>query len=161
MQHIGNFGRNRRIVGLSLLAVLITAAALFAGWRSDEPELATTAHSQQGSSMLEQRLNQVEQRFNYIESRLNRLESESRSPSATFPSRSNSELSLMKAQMDTMRADIDSLRVRTGELECAVLKLDQRTLSPGVRAAKPPTGPNQGDPCRANSNSVIRLSSRP
>ena len=123
------------------------------------PDLTTTAHAQQ-SIILDQRLNQIEQRFNYIESRLNRLESQSRFPSTLPSSSRDTELNLMRNQMDSMRTEIDALRVRTGELECAVLKLDERTLSPGVRAAKPPTGPS-ADPCRLNPNRPVQLSSRP
>jgi len=158
MRHIGTISRDHRQLGLLLIALLIAASALFAGRYSAEPELTTTAHAQ-SSIMLEQRLNQVEQRFNYIESRLNRLESESRSANTTIPSRSNSELSLMKAQMDTMRADIDSLRVRTGELECAVLKLDERTLTAPARATRRKGG--SSEPCRTNIGAPITLSARP
>ncbi|HEY2867633.1 MAG TPA: hypothetical protein VGJ02_11125 [Pyrinomonadaceae bacterium] len=158
MRHVGIISRNYRVLGLLSIALLTAAGALFTGWHSADPELTTTAHAQ-SSIMLEQRLNQVEQRFNYIESRLNRLESESRSQSTTIPSRSNSELSLMKAQMDTMRADIDSLRVRTGELECAVLKLDERTLTAAERAARRRGG--SSEPCRANTAAPVTLSARP
>lgn len=147
-----------RIVVLLLALGLVTVVALFAGWRSWAPELTTTAHAQ-SSIMLEQRLNQVEQRFNFIESRLSRLESESRSPTTPLgTSRAETELTLLKAQMDTMRADIDSLRVRTGELECAVLKLDERTLTASERAGRRRGG--SSEPCRTNPGSPVTLSAR-
>jgi len=158
MKYLDLITSKPRVVVLSLLPVLIAAAGLFSGWRSAEPELTTTAHAQ-SSIMLEQRLNQVEQRFNFIESRLSRLESESRSPGTSLgTSRTDTQLTLLKAQMDTMRADIDSLRIRTGELECAVLKLDERTLTASERAARRRGG--SSEPCRANSASPVTLSVR-
>ena len=158
MKYLVKIPWTHRLVVLSLIAVLATAVALFSGWPSAEPELTTTAHAQ-SSIMLEQRLNQVEQRFNFIESRLSRLESESRSPTTSLgTSRTDTQLTLLKAQMDTMRADIDSLRVRTGELECAVLKLDERTLTASERAARRKGG--SSEPCRSNPASPVTLSAR-
>ena len=158
MKYLKIYGLAPRMVVLLLVAGIIATATLFSGWRAPEPELTATAHAQ-SSIMLEQRLNQVEQRFNFVESRLSRLESESRSPTASIgTSRTETEISLLRAQMDTMRADIDSLRIRTGELECAVLKLDERTLTPSARAARRRGG--SGEPCRANPASSITLSAR-
>jgi hypothetical protein len=154
-------GGHKYLICLAGTAVFIGLIALF-GWRWLSllgGELPPTAHAQ--SALLEQRLNQVEQRFNYIESRLNRLESESRYPGVmpNTSSRSNTELSLMRTQLDSMRTDIDSLRSRTGELECAVLKLDERTLTPAARATRKPGGTSE--PCRTNTGTPVRLSARP
>jgi hypothetical protein len=153
--------RHRYLMCLSGMALFIVLMALF-GRRWFGPlgsELPPTAHAQ--SALLEQRLNQVEQRFNYIESRLNRLESESRY-SGVMPntsSRNDTELNLMRTQLDAMRTEIDSLRGRTGELECAVLKLDERTLTPAARATRKPGGTSE--PCRTNTGTPVRLSARP
>jgi hypothetical protein len=153
--------RHKYFVRFSLAALFIGLIALF-GWQG--PGLSgggmpPAAHAQ--SALLEQRLNQVEQRFNYIESRLNRLESESRYPGVmpNTSSRSNSELDLMRTQLDSMRTEIDSLRGRVGELECAVLKLDERTLTPAARATRKPGG--SSEPCRTNTGAPVRLSARP
>ncbi|HYJ91519.1 MAG TPA: hypothetical protein VEV84_09440 [Pyrinomonadaceae bacterium] len=159
MKYIGIIKRHGRVIGLSLAALLVATLALF-GWRSESrpSDLTTTAQAQ--SIVFEQRLNQIEQRFNYIESRLNRLESESRYPgTATSSARNDTQLTILRAQMDTLRADIDSLRGRTGELECAVLKLDERTLTPAARATRRTGG--SSEPCRANSGTPVRLSARP
>lgn len=153
--------RHKYHICLSVAALSIALITLF-GWRwlgPVGPEIPPTAHAQ--SALLEQRLNQIEQRFNYIESRLNRLESESRYPGVmpNTSSRNDTELNLMRTQLDSMRTDIDLLRGRTGELECAVLKLDERTLTPAARAARKPGGTSE--PCRANAATPVKLSARP
>jgi hypothetical protein len=153
--------RHKYLVRISVAALIVGLVALF-GWRwlgDFGGEIPPTAHAQ--SALLEQRLNQVEQRFNYIESRLNRLESESRYPGVmpNTSSRNNTELELMRTQVDSMRTEIDSLRGRIGEMECAVLKLDERTLTPAARAARKPGV--SSEPCRTNTGAPVRLSARP
>jgi len=153
--------QHRYLIGVSMAAVVIGFSALF-GWRwlgIPGGEMPPIGHAQ--SPMLEQRLSQVEQRFNYIESRLNRLESESRYPGVmpnTSP-RNNTELELLRTQVEAMRTDMDSLRGRVGELECAMLKVDERTLTPATRTARKPGGTSE--PCRTNPAAPVKLSARP
>jgi len=163
MKHKETIGRHRHLFQISLAILFVASIALFGDLPlSDEPvKETTTAHAQTQGILLEQRLNQVEQRFNYVESRLNRLESESRYP-GTLPNTSSQngpELTLMRAQMDSLRTEIDGLRDRTTELECAVLKLDERTLSAAAKSGRRLSGANEV--CRTNPGAPVKLSARP
>jgi len=153
--------RYKYVLRFSVVAFVIGLAALFGGrWLGIAGgDLPPTVQAQ--SPILEQRLSQVEQRFNYIESRLNRLESESRYPGVlpNTSSRNNPEVGLLRTQVDAMRTDIDSLRGRIGELECALLKLDERTLTPAARSARRPG--SSSEPCRTNTSAPVKLSARP
>ncbi|MBV9215051.1 MAG: hypothetical protein JO053_02655 [Acidobacteria bacterium] len=111
--------------------------------------------AQNGDAFLSRRIDQVEQRFYSVESRLNRLESEAgRSTilSSQTPNTNDVELQFLRTQ-------VDGLRTRVGELECGVLRLDERTLSPGVRAAHKQS--TRLDPCRQDPSSQVQLSARP
>jgi hypothetical protein len=62
--------------------------------------------------------------------------------------------------MDTMRSEIDTLRARVGDVECGLLKVDERTLSVQQRQRRRSAlGPR--DPCRAEPESPVMLASRP
>ena len=153
-----NYGRAIKLSAFAVLLVLVSLA----GWRwlnVSDGDLAPTVHAQQ-NTMLDQRINQIEQRFYYLETRLNRLESDSRSPSLTGGSSNQMQLSQLRTEMDTMRGQLDSLRARIGDVECGLLKVDERTLSVQQRQRRRSAlGPH--DPCRAEPESPVMLASRP
>lgn len=153
--------RKGRVLKLSAFAVFFTLVAL-GGWRWSKSDLITPV-SAQTDVMLERRLGQVEQRFYYIESRLNQLESQSRY-SGVLPGSTSTNpvlLSQLRNELDTLRTQIDSLRSRVGEVECGLLKLDERTLTQAAREARRRSDPTPNDPCRTDVNSPLRLSVRP
>ena len=110
--------------------------------------------SAQNDAFLSRRVDQVEQRFYMMESRLNRLESQSSRPSVLSPSTGSNDV-----ELQFLRAQVDSFRTRLGELECGVLRLDERTLSLGVRAAHKQS--IKLDPCRLDPTLQVELSARP
>jgi len=114
------------------------------------------AASAQTDRYLESRLNQIEQRFYQLESRLNRIEQDAitrRVPGTSpVPDTRDQELGLL-------RNEITGLRVRLGEVECGLLKLDERTLPAPRRLGSRPG--NGSDKCRQDWSSPIYLSSRP
>lgn len=145
-----------------MLAIVLSFIAL-ASWRwmSVVGDDITPTVNAQSSSMLDQRLNQIEQRFYYLETRLNNLESNSRY-SSTLPGASTTsqvQLGQMRTELDTLRNEIDSLRSRVGEVECAVLKLDERTLTPAARQHRR-SGQTTSEPCRSNPDGPVNLSVR-
>jgi hypothetical protein len=99
---------------------------------------------------LDRRISLVEQRFYAMEARMNRLEQQAaastRPPSAATTQR-DGEISLLTNE-------IDQLRRRLAEVECGVVRVDERTR-PSARD-KAAT-----DPCRINSDEPVRLSARP
>jgi hypothetical protein len=157
------FVRRKRQTVLTILVLAFTVLAM-AGWRSDfwsGTDLSTTVFAQQ-DVMLQRRIDQLEQRFYYFETRLNRLENESRYPGTLpgAPSRNETEVGMLRTQLDMLRTEIDSIRSRLGEVECGLIKLDERTLTPAARQVRRQTAPDSSEPCRADPNMPIRLSVR-
>src|SRR5436305_14737683 len=141
----------RRVIKLLAFAILLVVLSL-AGWHCStvsESDLTTTVHAQQQDAMLDRRISQIEQRFYYRETRINRLESDTRfsSGSASSSAASQMQISQMQTEIETMRTEIESLRSRVGDVECGLLKIDERTLSPTARQRRRSAqGPNE--PCR-------------
>jgi hypothetical protein len=153
-----------RILWLPAFACLLTAFSLI-GWRwlnVADTDL-TTPVSAQTDAMLDRRISQVEQRFYYIESRLNNLESQSRYPGIVPGSTSanQNQISQLRTEVDTLRTQIDSLRSRVGEVECGLLKVDERTLTLAARQSRRQSAAGSSEPCRADTSTPIKLSARP
>jgi cytochrome c-type biogenesis protein CcmH/NrfG len=154
--------RHWRKAGLVLTVIVLGCTAL-SGWRwthVSESDLTTPVEAQQQTIILEQRLSQIEQRFNYVESRLNRLESESRFPSSTTTSssiRTETDLNVLRAQVDELQTEIAALTSRLTAAECAIVRLDERTLTPATRALRKRTAQDNNEPCRLNYDAPIRI----
>jgi hypothetical protein len=152
-----------RIIKLSAFSLFLVVLSL-AGWRwssGSDSDLTPTVYAQQ-DAMLDRRIGQIEQRFYYLETRINRLESDTRYSSVSPATSATSQLQIsqMRTELDTLRNDIESLRLRVGDVECGLLKIDERTLSPAARQRRRSAqGPSE--PCRAEPESPIRLASRP
>ena len=128
------------VLGLGLVAVLrITVAA-----RNGDAPI-----SQQDVIRLESRFSQLETRLNFIDNRLRGIEQQSRLSDSRGVS---------QADWALLRSEFQALQQRVAEHECALAKLDERTLAPNARAARrrPDTA---SDPCRANFDLPIRLPS--
>jgi hypothetical protein len=156
-------GRNR-IFKLSAFSLFLIAGALV-GWRwmnIGSTDLTTPVYAQ-NDALFERRISQVEQRFYYIESRLNQLESQSRYPT-TLPgssTQSQAQLSQIQNDIDSLRVQMDSLRSRVGEVECGLMKVDERTLSAAARQARRQSAQGQSELCRADPSAPVKLSARP
>jgi hypothetical protein len=138
---------------LSVLAVFGALTLVYFGVSILNRMITSTAHAQQ-DPFLDRRISQIEQRFTFIENRINRLEQSSRVPTIT-PSVSSGD----ESESRLLRAEIETLRLRLAEAECALVKLDERTLSAEERQARKKTGGD--DRCRLNSGTALRLSARP
>lgn len=133
-------------------AVLVTACGLnIAVGTSLFPTVAA-----QTDRLIESRINMIEQRFYALESRLNRAEQNSVRPTISLPAAPDNS-----AELQFLRNQIDGLRTRVGELECAALKLDERTLTAAARSRRTRTAGNPAENCRLDSGEPVRLSSRP
>ena len=110
----------------------------------------------QSDQFLSRRVDQVEQRFYSLESRLGRLEQQQTRPAVSPPVFTTNE-----TEVRLLRSQVDSLRTRLGEAECALLKLDERTLTPAARQARGRSREPGTDVCRQDPNSPIKLSARP
>jgi hypothetical protein len=115
------------------------------------------AASAQSDRYLESRINQIEQRFYQIESRINRVEQDS----ITRRSVTSPQLPDVRSQeISSIQNEIIGLRGRVGELECGVLKLDERTLSASRRLSTR-AAQSGSDRCRQDWASPVYLTARP
>lgn len=102
---------------------------------------------------LDRRISFIEQRFYAMESRLNRLEQQAAaSPRAPSPATTTRD-----SDINFLTGEIEQLRRRLAEVECGVVRLDERTKPMRDQAGKG----QSGDPCRLNSGEPVRLSGRP
>ena len=114
--------------------------------------LTISATPQQDVVRLEQRINQLEQRFYSIESSIRTLEQQSRLSGAN-------QRGLSSEDVARLRAEIQTLQLRLADDECALARLDERTLSPAMRASRL-RSVGRTDPCRANVDAPVRLPDR-
>jgi hypothetical protein len=107
--------------------------------------------SAQDTLQLDRRISTLEQRLYTIESRISGIEQQviqTRNSTPSGPVRD--------PLLDQLRSETSLLRERVRELECALVKIDERTLS---EAAKK-TRAGAKDPCRQNPQSPVRLTTR-
>jgi len=97
---------------------------------------------------LDNRITMLEQRLFSIQTTINRLEQFAISQRSTG-GRDN----VLDGEIDRLRQEINNLTRRSSDLECGVLKLDERTTR------RPPR--TTTDPCRLNPNSPVQLPTRP
>jgi hypothetical protein len=109
-------------------------------------------NSTQDPSSLDRRLSLLEQRFYSVESSVSRLQQyvATQRPSLPQPGTSDRDLILM-------REEVQRLELRMAEVECGLIKLDERT-TPAAR--RNPTA-KSNDPCRLNPDQSLRLSTHP
>jgi len=88
--------------------------------------------------MMESNITQLQQRMQYAQ----------RPPASTAPTRD--------PEVERLQSELSLLQSRLSEVECALLKLDERTLPAASRAARA----KPSDPCRAQPNTPVQLSSR-
>lgn len=138
-----NFSKQSNFVLVLVLCVVVgTVANVSRGKSSAEP---------QDPSSLDRRISQLEQRFYQVESNINRLQTyiaSQRPPASSPPSTSDRDVIVM-------RDELQRLSLRLGEVECGLLKLDERT------ATRRSTTQKSDDPCRVNVDTPLRLSARP
>jgi hypothetical protein len=111
--------------------------------------LTISATPPQDAIRLESRINQLETRLYTIEASIRSLEQQSRLAGA-------SQRGLSQDDLVRLRADIQTLQLRLVEDECALARLDERTLSPAMRRKLV----GRPDPCRATPDAPLQLSDR-
>jgi len=109
----------------------------------------STAETQDVGS-LDRRISMLEQRFYQLDSSINRLQQylAAQRPPVSQPSTSDRDVILI-------RDEVQRLSLRLSEVECGLLKLDERTATRRDNTQK------SNDPCRVNADMPLRLSARP
>src|SRR5687768_1788336 len=109
----------------------------------------------QENVFLNQRLRILEQRLDTIASSINQLQQAVSSQRASTPPSGG------RAEFIGLRSEVDTINRRLIEIECGLMKLDERTSTPATREALKRLGDSGNDPCRINAEAPLRLSSRP
>jgi hypothetical protein len=104
----------------------------------------------QDPASLDRRISMLEQRFYTLESSMNRLQQVITSQRST-----GSSSSVSAQEVDQLQAEVQRLQLRLNEVECGLLKIDERTVNRRSGEARP------ADPCRQNPATPLRLPSRP
>lgn len=147
----------------TLLGALIISTGFFTGgtgagrgtpdYRGRASEVP--AEGAQDAVYLDRRISMLETRLSSIESSLRNVQQQAMAaerPTATQPARD--------PEVMLLRSEVEILNSRLRELECALVRLDERTLSPAAREARKRTAAQPSDPCRVNPDTPIQLSPR-
>ena len=148
--------------------VIVVCLAIGAAAKGYTLKSATdpTPSMAQDTVVLDRRLNMLEQRFYSVESRMNRLEQQMSMLQRVVPAPAPTPTPTPTAPMrdpatDLLRSEVESMKVRIGELECGILRLDERTLSAASKETRRRAGVQPKDPCRLNAEVPVKLSVRP
>lgn len=136
-------------------ALTLVAAAAYACGTRDTSASAAAPPVAQDISRVESRINMLEQRFRSVELSISRLEQQSRLSGVTpGPSARGDESAIL-------RAEVEALRRRLAEVECGLIRIDERTLAPDARDTRLKSGAGGTDPCRLNIRAPLSLPARP
>jgi len=137
--------RNRfQLIAIAILSVIIVIVGVVRG----------SAETQDPAS-LDRRISMLEQRFYSLETSMNRLQQYVSAQRSTGSASSD----LRDREVDQLSQDLQRLQLRLNEVECGLLKLDERTTAAAANRRGPESRPT--DPCRLNPGQPLRLSSRP
>lgn len=135
------------IIGIGTVVYILTAVS---------GGMTPTVSAQQ-DPFLSQRISQIEQRITSLETRLYRVEQDSRLPAVTMPRQieknDDTEYRLLSSQLQT-------LYLQLAEVECGLVKLDERTLTATARSARKKM-PGDGERCRLDPNTPLEIIVRP
>ena len=110
--------------------------------------IATISAETQDPGSLDRRISMLEQRFYRLESSMTRLEQ------VIVSQRSTPAPSGRDQDVQLLRQEVEGLKLRLNEIECGLVKVDERTTPANARK-------DADDQCRLNPNSRVRLSTRP
>jgi hypothetical protein len=143
---------NLKSTRFALLVIPLLAVAAMAGVYKSRTNPMANVPGPQDLIGLDRRISLMEQRFYAVEARLNRIEQQVSYSRTPAPSRETVET-------ESMRGQLQLIERRLAEIECGLVKLDERTLTSAPREQRKST--TLSDPCRLNPGTPLKLSSRP
>jgi predicted RNase H-like nuclease (RuvC/YqgF family) len=144
-----------RFTAIIILCVAVGVTART--YRNSSPlESSARTATPQDVTNLERRISLLEQRFYYLESSINRLEQQS-----ALHDRSTTSTNARDPEISLLRGEVETLQRRFLEVECGLVRLDERTLAPDLREARKKAGTSSTDPCRLNADAPLRISTQP
>ena len=132
-----------------LIVFVLGLGSVSVSWFSSYAWSGYGTTPQQDVIRLEHRINQLEQRSYSIENSLRNIEQQSRMAAANSGRINPAELAALQAQLH-------ALQLRVEEDECAIAKLDERTLTPAVRSTRRRSTTTR-EACRADRDAPLRL----
>lgn len=143
----------------SVLSALILSSSFGTGGKSATDYRVSgiegPRESLQDAVYLDRRISMLETRLSSIESSMRSLQQQ-----AMVSERSTVTQPTRDPEVTLLRSEVEILSSRLRELECALVRLDERTLSPAAREARRRTAAQSSDPCRVNPDMPIQLSPR-
>jgi chromosome segregation ATPase len=118
------------------------------------PSIGEATASAQDAAYLDRRISMLETRLNSIESNMRSLQQQAMTSERSTPQPARDP------EVMLLRSEVEILNSRLRELECVLVRLDERTLSPSAREARRRTASQSTDPCRVNPDTPIQLSPR-
>ncbi|MEN3335433.1 MAG: hypothetical protein V7641_4798 [Blastocatellia bacterium] len=137
-----------RAFGFAVVCVIAIAIA-FA--HTNKASSANAAMPAQDVLSLDRRISAFEQRLYILESHINQLQQQ-----VQYAQRQPATSGARDPEVDRLRLELNLLQARLTEVECGLLKLDERTLPAAARTAPS----KMTDPCRLQPNTPVQLSSR-
>src|SRR5437667_12128472 len=137
---------------VSLLMMPFVAIAVMASLhRGTNPLPSGIGNNTQDVISLDRRISLLEQRFYAVESKVNRLEQQvAFSQRTPTPSNSGRELELLHHQTEMLER-------RLVEIDCGLVMLDERTLTPAARESRGSLGTKVIDRCWLEQGSPLRF----
>jgi predicted nucleic acid-binding Zn-ribbon protein len=139
----------------SFIILVCLLAAIAAGGNRVKTSAEPESVAAQDVAGLDRRISLLEQRFYSLESSISQLRQQ-----ITMSRPSSSASGVSDPRVDRLQSELQLLQQRIRELECAAVKLDERTLTQAAREARGAQR-QATDPCRAQSATPVQLSSRP
>lgn len=146
--------KTRRVLVVFMLCVVVAVTASANRLTSNSASGPVTGA--QDTANLERRIGLLEQRFYSIETSLNRLDQQ-----VSLSQRTTTNSSARDLEINLLRSEIAMLQRRLAEIECGLVRLDERTTTPAQREARKRAGGSDTDPCRLSADAPVRLSTRP
>lgn len=146
-----NFLKNSHLLGIVLCLAIGIMPNVYPGQVSSASEGMTKT---QDVRILDRRINSLEQRLYSIELSISRLQQSAVSQRSPLPQSSDQEINLI-------RGDMRALQLRLNEIECGLIKLDERTTVSVRDNKRMSAGAQPTDPCRRDPATPLRLSTRP
>ena len=140
---------------LEWLVIAVLAAVVIIGF--GRGAVGAAGAETQDPSSLDRRISMLEQRFYNLESSISRLQQYVTTQRSASSSSSSSSSDLLIREVDQMQQDVKGLQLRLTEVECGLLKLDERTAVGSRKGGDA----RSADPCRQNPSVPLRLPSRP
>lgn len=138
----------RIALGIILCTAIAVIGNAYPGTRPSELEGITGT---QDVRSLDRRISSLEQRLYSIESNINRLQQSAITQRQPVTQPNDQEVNLL-------RDGIQRLQLRLNEIECGLVRLDERTTTDAARKAR--SSAKTTDPCRLNPGTPLRLSTR-